>query len=216
MGSSCDIFLMVDILESVWEMCVRINLVSNFPNIKRDSVFNEKIWRNSHPTLRDIPLSTPPPIQKQVICMSLCGSKQCTTWSPCSMLFLMFMMPLSTHNAFQIPTSLGLSSVKSICWDLSFLRVGRVTLFHMLPFATCGNDQCRSKDLCVLTSTALPSTSPSSPLHAPFMIMMIVFITFNSKPRQNGRTMTSFRGTMAKLGAGVDNELSGSALHQCR
>jgi len=35
------------------------------------------------------------------------------------------------------------------------------------PFATCGNDQCRSKDLCVLTSAALPSTSPS-PLHAPF------------------------------------------------
>jgi len=36
------------------------------------------------------------------------------------------------------------------------------------PFATCGNDQCRSKDLCVLTSAALPSISPSSPLHAPF------------------------------------------------
>jgi len=36
------------------------------------------------------------------------------------------------------------------------------------PFATCGNDQCRSKDLCVLTSAAMPSTSPSSPLHAPF------------------------------------------------
>ena len=36
------------------------------------------------------------------------------------------------------------------------------------PFATCGNDQCRSKDLCVLTSAALPSTSLSFPLHAPF------------------------------------------------
>ena len=36
------------------------------------------------------------------------------------------------------------------------------------PFATCGNDQCRSKDLCALTSAALPSTSPSSPLHASF------------------------------------------------
>jgi len=36
------------------------------------------------------------------------------------------------------------------------------------PFATCGNDQCRNKDLCVLTSAALPSISPSSPLHAPF------------------------------------------------
>jgi len=32
----------------------------------------------------------------------------------------------------------------------------------------CGNDQCRSKDLCVLTSAALPSTGLSSPLHAPF------------------------------------------------
>jgi len=36
------------------------------------------------------------------------------------------------------------------------------------PFATCGNDQCRSKDLCVLTFAALPSTSLSSPLRAPF------------------------------------------------
>jgi len=36
------------------------------------------------------------------------------------------------------------------------------------------------------------------------------------KPRQNGRKMTSFRGATAKLGAGVDNELGGSAPHQCR
>ena len=35
------------------------------------------------------------------------------------------------------------------------------------PFATCGNYQCRSKDLCVLTSAALPSTSFSSHLHTP-------------------------------------------------
>jgi len=28
---------------------------------------------------------------------------------------------------------------------------------------------CRNKDFCVLTSTALPSTSPSSSLHAPFI-----------------------------------------------
>jgi len=37
------------------------------------------------------------------------------------------------------------------------------------PFATCGNDQCRSKDLCVLMSAALPSTSPSIPLQAPLI-----------------------------------------------
>jgi len=36
------------------------------------------------------------------------------------------------------------------------------------PFATLGHDQCRNKDLCVLTSAALPSTSPSHPLLAPF------------------------------------------------
>jgi len=36
------------------------------------------------------------------------------------------------------------------------------------PFATCGNDQCRNNDLCVLTSAALPSTTLSSPQHAPF------------------------------------------------
>jgi len=34
-------------------------------------------------------------------------------------------------------------------------------------FATCGNDKCRSKDLCVVTSAALPSTSLFFPLHAP-------------------------------------------------
>jgi len=40
------------------------------------------------------------------------------------------------------------------------------------PFATSGNDQCRSKYLCDLTSTALAtlsSTSPSPPLQAPFI-----------------------------------------------
>ena len=36
------------------------------------------------------------------------------------------------------------------------------------------------------------------------------------KPRRNGSKMTSFRGAMAKLGAGVDNKLGGSAPHQCR
>jgi len=36
------------------------------------------------------------------------------------------------------------------------------------PFATYGNDQCRSKDLFVLTSAALPSTGVSCLLHAPF------------------------------------------------
>ena len=40
------------------------------------------------------------------------------------------------------------------------------------PFATCGNDQCRSKDLCVLTSAALPSTISSSPLHAPSPLLL--------------------------------------------
>jgi len=35
------------------------------------------------------------------------------------------------------------------------------------------------------------------------------------KTRQNGRKMTSFRGATAKLGACVDNELGGSAPHQC-
>jgi len=36
------------------------------------------------------------------------------------------------------------------------------------------------------------------------------------KNRQNGRKMTSFLGATAKLGACVDNELGGSAPHQCR
>jgi len=37
-----------------------------------------------------------------------------------------------------------------------------------LPFATRGNDQCKSKAFCVLTFAALPNTSPFPPLHAPF------------------------------------------------
>jgi len=41
-----------------------------------------------------------------------------------------------------------------------------------LPFAKCCNDQCRGKDLCVLTSAALPSISPSSPLYAPFIPLL--------------------------------------------
>jgi len=48
------------------------------------------------------------------------------------------------------------------------------------PFETCGNDQCRSKDLCVLMSAALPSTSPSSSLHIPFI---------PSTPSRSGFTM---------------------------
>jgi len=60
-----------------------------------------------------------------------------------------------------------------------------------LPFATCGNDQCTSKDLCVLTSAALPCTSPSSPLHAPFT-----------------------PSTLGSLVPGVDS--SSSPLHQVR
>jgi len=35
------------------------------------------------------------------------------------------------------------------------------------PFVTCGNDQCKGEDLCVLSSAALPSTSLFLPLHAP-------------------------------------------------
>jgi len=37
------------------------------------------------------------------------------------------------------------------------------------PFATCGNDQCGSKDLCELKSTTLPFTNLSSALHVPFI-----------------------------------------------
>jgi len=38
-----------------------------------------------------------------------------------------------------------------------------------------------------------------------------------NKPRQNGRKMTSlWKAGMTKLGAGVDNELGGSAPHKCR
>ena len=37
------------------------------------------------------------------------------------------------------------------------------------PFATCGNDQFKSKHLFMPTSAALPFANPSSPLHAPFI-----------------------------------------------
>ena len=62
--------------------------------------------------------------------------------------------------------SLGAVTAHRIKWILS----GRSAVEQMRhsPFATCGNDQCRSEDLCVLTSADLPSTSLSSSLHAPF------------------------------------------------
>jgi len=41
-------------------------------------------------------------------------------------------------------------------------------------------------------------------------------LSLDENPRQKGRKMTSFRGATAKLGACVDNELGGSAPHQCR
>jgi len=70
----------------------------------------------------------------------------------------------------------GPESVKEILWsegpwlgaELDKAWENYYEVQGYLPFATCGNDQCRSKDLCVLTSAALPSTSPSSLLHAPF------------------------------------------------
>ena len=62
--------------------------------------------------------------------------------------------------------SLEAVTAHRIKWILS----GRSAVEQMRhsPFATCGNDQCRSEDLCVLTSADLPSTSLSSSLHAPF------------------------------------------------
>jgi len=70
----------------------------------------------------------------------------------------------------------GPESVKEILWsegpwlgkELEKAWENYYEIQGSSPFATCSNDQCTSKDLCVLTSAALPSTSPSSPLHAPF------------------------------------------------
>jgi len=70
----------------------------------------------------------------------------------------------------------GPESVKEILWsagpwlgeELGKAWENYYEVQGYLPFATCGNDQCRSKDLFVLTSAGLPSTSLSSPLHAPF------------------------------------------------
>jgi len=71
----------------------------------------------------------------------------------------------------------GPENAKEIVWsegpwlgeELEKARENYYEVQGYSPFATCGNDQCRSKDRCVLTSAALPSTSPSSPpLLAPF------------------------------------------------
>jgi len=66
-------------------------------------------------------------------------------------------------------------SAKEILWNEGLwlgeeLGKARENYYEVLGyslFATCGNDQCRSKNFCVLTSTALPSTSPWIQLHAP-------------------------------------------------
>jgi len=70
----------------------------------------------------------------------------------------------------------GSESVKEILWsegpwlgeELETAWENYYDVQGYSPFATCGNDQSRSNDLCVLTSATLPSTSPSSPLHTPF------------------------------------------------
>jgi len=49
-----------------------------------------------------------------------------------------------------------------------------------------------------------------------FVFVVYIYMYAYLETRQNGTKMTSFRGAMAKLGAGVDNELGGSAPHQCR
>ena len=41
--------------------------IHTFPNIKLFSDLIQEVSQISHPTLRDIPLSTPPPIQKRVV-----------------------------------------------------------------------------------------------------------------------------------------------------
>jgi len=65
----------------------------------------------------------------------------------------------------------GPESVKEILWsegpwlgeELEKLWENYYEVQGYSSFATCGNDQCRGKDLCVLTSAALPSTSLSFP-----------------------------------------------------
>jgi len=66
----------------------------------------------------------------------------------------------------------GPESVKEILWSEGqwlgeeLEKAWKITMkYRATP---CGNDQCKSKDLYVLTSAALPSTSLSPPLHAPF------------------------------------------------
>jgi len=68
----------------------------------------------------------------------------------------------------------GPESVKAILWsegpwleeELEKVWQNYYEVQDYLPSTTCANNQWRSKGLCVLTSAALPSTSPSSPLHA--------------------------------------------------
>ena len=75
------------------------------------------------------------------------------------------------------PTILSIyTSVKEIIWsegpwsgeELEKAWENYYEVQGYLPFAICGNDQCRNEDLYVLTSAASPSTSFSCPLHAPF------------------------------------------------
>ena len=47
-------------------------------------------------------------------------------------------------------------------------------------------------------------------------VYVYVFVYIQKKPAKMAEKWPLFRGAMAKLGAGVDNELGGSAPHQCR
>jgi len=65
-------------------------------------------------------------------------------------------------------------------------------------------------------SSAVSTSMPLSPGRRLYLPTQNPAKMTGKKPHQNGRKMTSFWGAMAKLGAGVDNELGGSAPHQCR
>jgi len=89
-----------------------------------------------------------------------------------------FQITETKEGGMMVITTTRTESVKEILWsegpwlaeELEKAWENYYEVQGYSPFATCGNDQCRSKDLCasVLTSAALPSTSFSSPLHAPF------------------------------------------------
>jgi len=135
--------------------------------------------------------------------------------------------------AYNISSSFRFLVLDHLCSNLS-------ELFHPIPLpcalvflppshrdtttlSPCWAPQLMTQERIMFSNPALskPRPSPAAPINATTSFLTLPLHCASialrlRKPPPKWQKMTSFRGAMAKLGAGVDNELGLSAPHQCR